>query len=211
MLACFVFSTTLCLDGEIGRTIERMGDRRWSVREEATTRAFSYGSIAVPRLKAARRQHPSLEVRKRCGIVLEKWYTVLPSRYPFPDYPSINYLPIHFLELRREDIILENNYIRDHLIPRALAEVNDVNTHPHDKSKYLRYTTKLYVRRLLDAGHPRAKIQELIDEMMYNERRMVAGDQRWWLKEVPPKVAEALKNGAGPRIPGTTPSVRPPR
>jgi hypothetical protein len=195
MSAQILFLFLICLDFEVGRIIEQMNDSHWRVRVEATRRVNLLGSLAVPRLKIAAQEHPSLEVRMRCGIALGKWYTVLPSQYSFPDYPHYRFLPEQFLGLERE---AEYNYIHRHLLPRALAEIRGSRG---DKNLQARYATRLYVRKLLDAGYPRTHVQQLVDEMMLKERRQFLGDERWWEKEIPPNVADALKRGLGPCVP----------
>jgi hypothetical protein len=183
-------------------TIERMDNARYVTREEATKRVISLGAIAVSRLKIASREHSSPEVRRRCSIALETWYTILPSQYPFPDYPQIKFLPQNYKQLTNQAWIDHMNYLTN----RATVDVG------YDRGgRDLRYATKLYVRKLLDDGHPRAKVQELIDQMMFNERRNFLGDERWWQKAIPPRVAEALRQGVGPRAYWMMPSGDPPK
>lgn len=98
--------------------------------------------------------HPDLEVRKRCSILVEDYYSVLPSNYP--TLPYIDMLP--------KDLPGSEADQKTFLDQARALMGTDSTSFDTDWPDY-RYATSLYTIELRKRGWSKKQVRGLLDQM----------------------------------------------
>lgn len=150
---------------EIQVLIEKMGDDDFEIRDKAYNDLILLikkddGYLLFPLLeKAIKNKDP--EISYRAGMVLKKYYYILPKNYPY----------IPWIDMLNDDTPNKKEIVKKYL---DMAP----NNIEHSSSVAFRYfnyriATMFYCVDLLKSGMKRSKVQEILNEMAEKEKE-------WW-------------------------------